>query len=320
MPTRVIGLLLYPGCMPAGLFAFADLLLATNRRGGGTHFEVRWIGLDLQPVECAHGMRLQPQGTLAGERCHALLIPGLWADSEARMTRALEQNRPLLRALGRLNRETRLWSYCTGVCLLAGSGRLDGEEATATWWLADSLRARFPKVGWQFQHTQLFGPRVSTASGVSGYLPLARALIEEQLGAEAYREISRMMVLPRPEPAAPVFRTIGVSEQSDPLLRRLQLLVERRPARLLVAEQLAAELAVSARTLARKVKALTGRALADHVRLIKLNQAGERLILTSESVALISEALGFGDESSFRRTFKRVTGMTPLAYRQSFRL
>ncbi|WP_258371512.1 GlxA family transcriptional regulator [Pseudomonas alcaligenes] len=320
MPTRTIGLLLYPGCMPAGLFAFADLLSAANRRSGQRHFELRWLGLDLQAVECAQGLRLQPEATLAEARCDALLIPGLWADSEARVAQALEQHRALLHGLARLSRKTRLWSYCTGVCLLAGSGRLDGEEATATWWLADSLRARFPKVGWQFQHTQLFGPRVATASGVSGHLPIARALIEEQLGVEAYREIARMMVLPRPEPAAPVFRALGVARQSDPLLRRLQLLVERHPARLLVAERLAAELALSTRTLARKVRALTGHALADHVRLIKLNQAGERLILTSESVAQISEALGFGDESSFRRTFKRVTGMTPLAYRQSFRL
>ncbi|MEO4047717.1 helix-turn-helix domain-containing protein [Pseudomonas sp. CAU 1711] len=320
MPSQTIGLLLYPGCMPAGLFAFADLLSAANQQSGKRHFELRWIGQDLQAVECAHGLRLQPQAALAEARCDAVLVPGLWADNEARVAQALERSRALLHGLSRLSRRTRLWSYCTGVCLLAASGRLDGEEATATWWLADSLRARFPGVDWQFQRTQLFGTRVATASGVSGYLPIARALIEERLGAEAYRELSRMMVLPRPEPAAPVFRALDMTEQSDPLLRRLRLLVERHPARLLAAEQLAQELALSGRTLARKVKALTGHALAEHVRLIKLNQAGERLILTSESVALISEALGFADESSFRRTFKRVTGMTPLAYRQSFRL
>lgn len=320
MPALNIGLLLYPGCMPAGLFAFADLLAAANRQSGAQHFELRWLGQDLQPVECAHGLYLQPQAALAESDCDAVLIPGLWADRETQIARALEHNHLLLQALSRQSRQVRLWSYCTGVSLLAASGRLDGEEATATWWLADSLRGRFPKVGWQFQRTHVFGPRVATASGVSGHLSIARALIEEQLGAQAYRELSRVMVLPRPEPASPVFRALDMTEQSDPLLRRLQLLVERSPAQSLVAEQLAQALAVSPRTLARKIKALTGHALADHVRLIKLNQAGERLILTSESVALISEALGFADESSFRRTFKRVTGMTPLAYRQSFRL
>lgn len=320
MPMQTIGLLLYPGCMPAGLFAFADLLQAANRQSAAPRFVVRWLGLDEQAVECAHGVRLQPEEALAGGRYDAVLVPGNWASNEAGMARMLEQNRLLLRVLAQLGRGTRLWSYCTGVGLLAQSGRLDGEEATSTWWLADSLRARFPKVDWQFQHTQLFNRRVATASGVGGYLPIARALIEETLGAAAYREIARVMVLPRPEPAAPLFRYIDLAEQSDPLLRRLHLLAERWPARQLGAEQLADELALSARTLARKVKALTGHALADHVRLIKLNQAAERLSLTSESVALISEALGFSDESSFRRTFKRVTGMTPLVYRQRFRL
>ncbi|MGH8353133.1 MAG: helix-turn-helix domain-containing protein, partial [Pseudomonas sp.] len=148
----------------------------------------------------------------------------------------------------------------------------------------------------------------------------AKALIEGQLGALAYRDIAKLMVLPRPEPAAPVFRSIGLMEQADPLLRRLQLLVEKLPARQLNVRQLADQLAVTARTLARRIKALAGHAAADQVRLIKLNQASERLILTSDSVALISDALGFGDESSFRRTFKRVTGLTPVAYRQQFKM
>lgn len=319
MPIQKIGLLLYPGCMPAGLFAFADLLLSTNRRIGERRFELCWVGLDGEPVDAVHGMRLQPDTGLAAADCTALLIPGLWADSEVKMAQALESNRGLIRALAQLDKKTQLWSYCTGVCLLAQSGRLNGEQATATWWLADSLQTRFPQVNWQFQQTQVFNRQTATASGVSGYLPIAKALIEGQLGAGVYRDIAKLMVLPRPEPAAAVFSAISLMEQADPLLRRLHLLVEKRPAQQLNVQQLADELAVTARTLARRIKALTGHALADHVRLIKLNQAGERLILTSDSVALISDSLGFGDESSFRRTFKRVTGLTPVAYRQQFK-
>lgn len=320
MPTQTIGLLLYPGCMPAGLFAFADLLLAANRRVGERRFQLCWVGVDSEPVDCAHGMRLQPDISLAAADCTALLIPGLWADSEAKMAQALEFNRCLIRALAQLERKTQLWSYCTGVCLLAHSGRLNGEAATATWWLADSLQTRFPQVNWQFQQTQVFNRQTATASGVSGYLPIAKALIEGQLGVVAYREIAKLMVLPRPEPAAAAFSAISLMEQADPLLRRLHLLVEKLPAQRLNVQLLAQELAVTARTLARRIKALTGRPVADHVRLIKLNQASERLILTSDSVGLISDALGFGDESSFRRSFKRVTGQTPAAYRQQFKL
>ena len=319
MPIQKIGLLLYPGCMPAGLFAFADLLVAANRRVGQQLFQLCWVGLDSQPVDCAQGMRLRPQSSLAEAACTAVLIPGLWADSQARIVRALEANSGLIRALAQLPRTTQLWSYCTGVCLLAQSGRLNGEPATATWWLAPSLQQQFPKVDWQFERTQVANRLSMTASGVSGYLPIARALIEQQMGEAIYRDIARLMVLPRPEPATSVLRSIDLMENADPLLRRLHLLVERLPAQQLSVQRLADELAVSARTLARKVQTLTGNAVSDQVRLIKLNQAGERLIVTSESIGRISDALGYSDESSFRRTFKQVTGMTPAAYRQQFK-
>ncbi|WP_339410679.1 GlxA family transcriptional regulator [Pseudomonas sp. EA_35y_Pfl2_R5] len=319
MPVQRIGLLLYPGCMPAGLFAFADLLTAANRRVGELRFELCWLGLDSEAVDCAQGMRLQPQSSLAQAGCSAVLIPGLWADSEAMIAQALGANHALIRALSQLPRTTQLWSYCTGVCLLAQSGRLQGERATATWWLASSLQKRFPQVEWQFEQTQVSNRLTATASGVSGYLSIARALIEEQLGALLYREIATLMVLPRPEPATPVFRSVGLMQQTEPLLRRLHLLVEQLPAQQLSVQRLADELAVSARTLARQVKALTGLAVADQVRLIKLNQAGERLTLTMDSISRISDSLGYSDESSFRRTFKHVTGLTPAAYRQQYK-
>jgi transcriptional regulator GlxA family with amidase domain len=319
MPVKKIGLLLYPGCMPAGLFAFADLLMAANRRIGQPRFQLCWVGLDSQLVDCAQGMHLQPESGLAEAACDAVLVPGLWADSQARIIRALEDNSGLIRAVAQLPRTTELWSYCTGVCLLAQSGRLNGEPATATWWLASSLQARFPKVDWRFEQAQVANQLNVTASGVSGYLSIARALIERELGDDIYRDIARLMVLPRPEPATSVFRSIGLLENADPLLRRLHLLVERLPAQQLGVQRLADELAISARTLARKVQALTGNAVSEQVRLIKLNQAGERLTMTTDSISRISAALGYSDESSFRRTFKQVTGMTPVAYRQEFK-
>lgn len=319
MPMLKIGLLLFPGCMPAGLFAFADLLLAANRRAGKRHFETVWVALDKGPVECAHGAVLQPHATLARAGCDALLIPGIWAESAQQVAQVLEDNQPLVKAIARLDKRVALWSYCTGVCLAAQTGRLNGRSATVTWWLADAVQQNFPKVKWQFQHTGVFHRDTATASGVNGYLLIAKALIEQKVGAAAYRDITRLMVLPRPETAHPVFQSISPINQSDPLLRKLHLMVENMPAGATTVEQLARALATSPRTLARKVKTGTGNAVANHVRLIKLNQASEKLILTSDTVGQISDALGFSDESSLRRSFKHVTGYTPIEYRQKFK-
>ena len=57
--TLDIALLLYPGCMPAGLFAAADLLTAAALRSGARGWRVHWVGLKRGPVPCAHGMALR---------------------------------------------------------------------------------------------------------------------------------------------------------------------------------------------------------------------------------------------------------------------
>lgn len=319
MPSFKIGLLLYPGCMPAGLFAAADLFRAANLRGGKHRVEIEWVSLQRGAVTCAHGMRLSAEGELATADCDALLVPGFWAESAEQLRAVLSHNQPVVDALRALSKRVSLWSYCTGVALVALAGRLKGESATATWWMAGWLEQHVADVDWQWQQACVTNRRTATASGMHGYLPIACEQIERVVSAEAWRDIARLAVLPRPQPAASVFQSLALINQSDPLLRRLYRAVERSPAAETTLARLAPALATSPRSLARKVKAATGQTVGAHVRLIKLNQAGERMLHTRQSIAHISDALGFADESSFRRMFKQVTGRTPADYRQAYR-
>lgn len=60
----------------------------------------------------------------------------------------------------------------------------------------------------------------------------------------------------------------------------------------------------------------TGMAVATYVRELKLSQAAERLIDTSDRVIDIALELGFSSEISFSRSFKQVFGLSPRAYRK----
>ncbi|MDG9924382.1 MULTISPECIES: helix-turn-helix domain-containing protein [unclassified Pseudomonas] len=313
-----IGLLLFPRCMPAGLFAFADLLHAANRRSGRGLFEADYVALQAGPVECAHGVTLQATASLAERELDALLIPGFWAESAQQVDEVLAGHAPLIRELSTGSRRLQLWSYCTGVGLLAASGRLDGQPATVTWWLAETLRQRFPRVHWQSEQNCVFNANTATASGVNGYLPIAQALIERSVSAEVVRDLTRLMVLPRPVVPHPAFQGMSLMEQAGTLLRQLHALVERLPAEQITVAVLANRLGMSERTLARKVLGETGQAVASYARRIKLNQVSERLMLTAASVTTISAELGFSSDSNMRRMYKELTGLTPAEYRQRF--
>lgn len=314
--TRV-GLLFYPQCMPAGLFAFADLLHAANRRSARQVFEPVFVASEPGQVNCANGVSLQVAEALDERRLDALLVPGFWAESGQQVEQMLAANQTLIRRLGN-SRGLYLWSYCTGVCLLAASGRLDGQAATVTWWLVEAMTQAFPRVHWQSERSCIIDGALASASGVSGYLPIAQALIAARLNAATARDLNRLMVLPRPVQPHQAFRAMNLIEQSSPLLRRLHRLVEQLPAEQVTVARLAQTLGLSERTLARRIAGETGRSIAAYARCIKLNQASERLIYTSLPVSVIGAQLGFSSDSNLSRMFKELTALSPLEYRQRF--
>lgn len=269
-------------------------------------------------MACAHGVVLSATEGLARSRCDAWLVPGFWAESARQVEDTLAANARLVAALARRPARTQLWSYCVGVCLLAASGRLDDRPATVTWWLAEAMRRRCPRVHWQSEQDCVLGERVMTAAGVQGYQTIAQVLIERHLNADAYQDLTRLMVLPRPARSHPAFRALSLIEQASPLLRRLHVLVERLPADSITVARLAQHLGVAERTLARKVQGEIGMPVAAYARRLKLNQASERLLLTRLPVNAISAALGFSSDANLRRMFKTLTGLTPAAYRQQY--
>jgi len=312
-----IGLLLYPNCMPAGLYAFADLVEVANIRAGATPFELVWVSSSQVPVHCAHGNVLTPQSGLDSVDLDALLIPGLWGNED--ISTSIKYHDVLINAIAGLKADTALWSYCTGVSLIAATGRLDNHKATITWWMAERAQQLFPRVNWRLRQTSVFDGLYYTASGANGYLPICFEIIERLLGESVTREITKFMVLPRPERGYLPFQSVDLVYLEDKLMRRIFLWVEETNARELLVAELARYLNMSERSLARKVKDAIGQSCYKFMEQVKLNQASEQLILSSLSISQVSDNLGYINDTSFRRAFKRVTGSTPGAYRQMFK-
>lgn len=304
--------------MPAGLFAFSDLLHAANRRANRTLFEAGYVALHAGTVECAQGVSLRVVQSLDHANLDAILLPGFWAESAQQVENTIVANASLVSVLATRPKKLQLWSYCSGVCLLAASGQLNGQAATVTWWLAEAMAQRYKKVKWQSERNCIVTERTATASGVNGYLPIAQTLIERHVSGDVMRDLVNLMVLPRPVQPHSAFQAMSLIEQSSSLLRRLHALVEQLPAEEITVQRLAEYLRISERTLARKVSSETGVAIAAYARCIKLNQVSERLIRTSSPVSTISTELGFSSDSNLRRMFKDLTALTPLEYRQRF--
>lgn len=80
--------------------------------------------------------------------------------------------------------------------------------------------------------------------------------------------------------------------------------------------QLAKSLAISERTLHRKLKASAGESPKSFITRVRLESAKALLNYPSSSIKRVALQCGYDDEGSFRRAFSQHIGMTPSAYRE----
>ena len=81
-------------------------------------------------------------------------------------------------------------------------------------------------------------------------------------------------------------------------------------------EAIAKSLFLSRGYLSTRFKEETGQSLSDYIREQKLTEAERLLDLPVYSLAEISEMLGYSSQGHFSNAFKKLTGITPLEYRQ----
>jgi transcriptional regulator GlxA family with amidase domain len=205
-----------------------------------------------------------------------------------------------------------------GVALVAAAGRIDHCEATATWWLEQSLRKRFTAVGWDFQQTVIEDRQIITAAGANGYWALLSKILITRIPAEVIRDVEQALLVPRPNTAHPVFRSVEMIGQAEPQLQRLIAYAQTVPASDLNVNAAAKYLFMSSRTLSRKIDQATQISVGEWLRLIKLRQVANALLATTASVKTIGAEMGFNDEASLMRAFKKMTGMTTSQYRQQY--
>lgn len=83
----------------------------------------------------------------------------------------------------------------------------------------------------------------------------------------------------------------------------------------LTLDELAREAGVHPVHLSRVFRRCVGEGIGDHVHRLRIRTACERMLVPYASLAELSFGTGFADQSHFTRSFRKITGMTPAAFR-----
>lgn len=83
-------------------------------------------------------------------------------------------------------------------------------------------------------------------------------------------------------------------------------------------EDIAASLFMSRSHLSTRFKKETGMNLTEYIHYIKISEAKHLLIHTDKSLLMIGNYLGYSSQSHFTKIFKKLTGISPIEYRQKY--
>lgn len=227
----------------------------------------------------------------------------------------------LLDALRRAHgRGARVASLCTGAFVLAAAGLLDGRVATTHWMHAQDLARRYPRVDVRPDVLYVDGDGVLTSAGKTAALDLCLHLVRLDLGAAAANGIARRLVVPTHRSGGQAqFITPPPEPRSPDGLAPTLAWARGRLDRPLTVRDLARHAGLSPRQLARRMQAELRCGPLDWLHQQRVARAQELLERTDASVEHVAAGCGLGTATTLRRHFRRALGVSPTAYRATFR-
>ncbi|MCX4645200.1 MULTISPECIES: GlxA family transcriptional regulator [unclassified Streptomyces] len=214
----------------------------------------------------------------------------------------------------------RIASICTGSFVLAAAGLLDGRRATTHWMSADLFARTFPSVTVDPGVLYVDEGRILTSAGEAAGIDLCLHMIRRDHGAAVAAEVARRTVVPPHREggqAQYIQRPVESEGLTSTSASRAWALT--RLAEPLTLAELAAHDAMSVRTYSRRFREETGLTPIQWLTQRRVDRARELLEQTDHTVDRIATEAGFGTGASLRQHFQAGLGVSPGAYRLTFR-
>jgi transcriptional regulator GlxA family with amidase domain len=217
-------------------------------------------------------------------------------------------------------RTRRLASICTGSFILAQAGLLSGRAATTHWRHTRLLARAFPDVSVEPDAIFVRDGDVYTSAGVSSGIDLALALVEDDYGAGLAREVARSLVVYLKRAGGQSQFSVLVEAEPPPqsALRAVTDAIAANPGADHSVKRLAARASLSTRQLTRLFHTELATTPARYVEMVRIDAARAGLE-AGRTVTDTAHLTGFGSAETLRRVFVNNLGVSPKAYRDSFR-
>ncbi|MGN9783801.1 GlxA family transcriptional regulator [Nonomuraea sp. ZG12] len=221
------------------------------------------------------------------------------------------------------HRQALIAAYCAGSFLLAETGLLDGLRATTSRPLATHLAQRHPGIIIKTDALYVDEGQIVTGTSVTSCIHMCLHLLRREHGAAVSNAVAReWMITPRREsgqtryvPTTAPAGTRSLADAEDARLADLLIWARTHLHHPMTVNDLAKQALMSARTFARRFRAVTGTTPHAWLNDQRLDLTEELLTSTTLSIQEIARQAGFASSGVLRTQFTKRHGIAPSVYR-----
>lgn len=246
-----------------------------------------------------------------------VIIPALAGD----MPNAIKMNNKLIPWIVQQHQQgAEVASLCVGAFLLASTGLLNGRSCSTHWAFTTQFREMFPEV------TVVDGSIVTEENGIyssggaNSYWNLLLHLVEKYTNRETAVLTSKYFAIDINRSSQSAFVVFKAQkEHNDDAIKHAQDYIEHQIEEKISVEKLADKVAVGRRSFERRFKQATNNSVLEYIQRVKIEAAKRSFESSRKNINEVMFDVGYTDTKAFRTTFKKVTGLTPLEYRNKYR-
>lgn len=210
-------------------------------------------------------------------------------------------------------------SICTGAFLLAATGLLDGKNCSTHWAAADNFRVLFPKVKLQPDRLITDENGIYTNGGAYSFLNLLIYLVEKYYDRSTAIFCAKVFQIEMDRNSQSAFSIFtGQKSHGDEMVKKAQAYIERNLHEKISVEEMSSRFSVGRRNFDRRFIRATGNTPGEYSQRVKVESAKKAFESSRKTISEVMYEVGYSDVKAFREVFRKITGMSPLEYRNRY--
>lgn len=250
------------------------------------------------------------------KRTNLIIIPSLNHDYK----NAAKKNKTMISWIEKQYKNgAEVAAICTGAFLLADCGLLDGKSCSTHWAASESFRTMFPKVNIKADKLITDENGIYTNGGAYSFLNLLIYLVEKYFDRQTAIYCSKVFQIEMDRNNQSQFAIFtGQKLHGDDVVIKAQEILEKNLTDKISIKELSTKLSVGRRNFDRRFIKATGNTPTEYSQRVKMEAAKKSLESTRKTVNEVMYDVGYSDQKAFREVFRKITGMSPVEYRDRY--